>query len=292
MKGDKVMTNLIKKNIYLWFGIVSLFGLVIFFIGREVARAYQILGEIMELLGMALFSVFGVSILYERFMAQQHFKKFNKKLRKTLSEMDSIQGKCRSLGIEEIFDSTDSYRQKYPLMNIVEQSTGTITCVGMTLFNLFNMTNEIRKGLEKGLNFKFASVDPCAITDHFKTVTGFDIKDVEVALNALERDFINWAKEEKEKPKGTIEFRYHCIPFFDTGLMYTDNKDKEKLVWSLSFGRDMSYKIVMILNTELGLGAKLKQRYMKIYDNAIPQEKYSYDCIVNSQKQDQQELKK
>lgn len=263
-------SDLIKRYGRLWVVLLTLSGIIIFFIGKYWAMELNpVFGEILEYVGMAIFSVFGVSLIYERYMAKYYFDHFNDQLRSELKNMESIQSKCISLGISEVFGSTDAYKQKYPLMSIVDKSTGTITCVGLTLFNLLNMTNEIRKGLEKGLNFNFAYIDPKVISNEYKFVANFDASDIEVVIDTFKRDFLEWAKEKK-----TLELKQHCISFFDSGLIFNYDNE-EKLVWSLSFGRDLSHRMIIILDTRQELGRKLKQRYMSIYDKAELKVKYS-----------------
>ena len=131
--------------------------------------------------------------------------------------------------------------------------------------------DELKKGLEKGLTFELACVDPEKITPCLKEVSLLYKPHIDSALEAL-KHLLSWAI--KTKAKGSIELRYHWADFPDSAFIFTSNDGTEKLAWDLSFGLDLTQKSVIILDTDYSLGKNLKKRYMTIYQNATPQIRY------------------
>lgn len=249
-----------KKSTYMWSVIMILFGIVLILLGKGL-NIDNTIKWALEFVGITFVGVFAVSLIYQR--------------------MDSIQSKCMKLGIKEIFETRNIYETEYPLMNIIEQSPedGKIICIARSLFHLLKKTGELKKGLEKGLTFELALVDPDKITTSLEKVSLLYKSDVDSALRAL-KDLLSWAV--KAKAKGSIELRYHWADFPDSVFIFTSKDRKEKLVWDLSFGRDLTQKRVIILDTDCPLGKDLKSRYRTIYQNATLQIKYSNGDIKHN----------
>ncbi len=262
-----------KESTYMWSAIMILVGIVFILLGKVLNIDNTIKG-VLEFVGITFVGVFAVSLIYERFVAEKHFEDFKRLLTTELKEMDSIQSKCTKLGINQIFETRYTYETEYPLMNIIDHSPedGEIICVARSLFHLLNKTGELKKGLEKGLTFKLALIDPEKINPSLEKVSLLYKSDIDSALKAL-KDLISWAI--KNKAKGTIELKYHWADFPDSVFIFTSKDRKKKLVWDLTFGRDLTQKRVIIFDTDYPLGKDLKSRYMTIYQNATLQIKYS-----------------
>jgi hypothetical protein len=269
-----------RESTYMWSAIMILLGVVLILLGKVLNIDNTIKG-VLEFVGITFVGVFAVSLIYQRFVAEKHFEDFKGLLASELKEMDSIQSKCMKLGINEIFETRNIYETEYPLMNIIKQSPedGKIICIARSLFHLLNKTGELKIGLEKGLTFELALIDPDKITPSLEKVSLLYKSDIDSALRAL-KDLLSWAI--KAKPKGSIELRYHWADFPDSVFIFTSEDRKEKLVWDISFGRDLTQKRVIILDTDYPLGKDLKSRYMTIYQNAILQIKYSNGDIKHN----------
>jgi hypothetical protein len=271
-----------KELTYLWSAIFILIGIVLIVLGKflEINITWK---NILEYVGITFVSVFSVSLIYQLFVAKKQFNEFNYLLTSELKEMDAIQSKCMKLGIHDIYESRNTFESKYPLMNIIEQSPekGKIICVGRSLFHLLNKTAELKKGLEKGLIFELAMSDPEKITPSFEKVSSSYKSDIDSSLKAL-TDILEWAL--KVKAQGAIELRYHSAELPDSVLIYTMQDNIEKLIWDLSFGRDLNQKKVMVLDTCYPLGKDLKSRYLIIYQNAVIKVKYCEGQIKHGSK--------
>jgi len=269
-----------KESTYMWSVLMILLGIVLILLGKVLNIDNTIKG-VLEFVGITFVGVFAVSLIYQRFVAEKHFEDFKGLLASELKEMDSIQSKCMKLGINEIFETRNAYEAEYSLMDIIEQSPerGKIISIGRSLFHLLNKTGELKKGLKKGLTFELALIDPGKITPSLEKVSLLYKSDVDSALRAL-KDLLSWAI--KAKAKGSIELRYHWADFPDSVFIFTSKDRKEKLAWDLSFGRDLTQKRVIILDTDYPLGKDLKSRYTTIYQNATPQIKYSNGDIKHN----------
>ena len=252
-----------KEVTYMLSTIMILIGVILILLSK-ISNIGGTLRGILEFIGITLLGVFAVSLVYQRFVAEKHFEDFKTLLTSQLKEMDLIQSQCIKLGISEIFETRTAYQAKYPLITIIEQSpdNANITCIARSLFHLMNKTGEIKKGLENGLTFELACIDPNLVTHTLEEVSFLYKSDIESALREL-RNLLSWAVT--TKPKGAIQLRYHHADSLDTVFIFTSEDGGEKLVWDLSFGRDLTQKRVMILDTSEGsLGNDLKNRYTSI----------------------------
>lgn len=258
-----------KESAYMWSLIMILVGVVLILLGK-ISDIDNTINEVLEFMGITFISVFAVSLIYQRFVAEKHFEEFKKLLAIELKKLDSIQSKCMKLGIVEIFETMLAYVGEYSLRKIVEQTpeNGKITCIANALFYLLNKTDEIKEGLEKGLTFELACVDPAKITPSVEKTFLLSDLDIYASLTVL-KDLLSWAI--KTKAKGSLELRYYWPYFPDTVLIFTSNDGTEKLAWNLSFGRDFAQKRTIILDTDYPLGKDLKSRYMSRYQNATSQ---------------------
>lgn len=239
-------------------------GIILIFTSRtEQVVSHNIISGILEFLGTTLISIFSVSILYDVFIAQKHFDDFKLLLTDELKELESIQSMCMKLGIIAIFETRDDYERKYPLMSIIEQQSekAELYFIGKSLFNLINKRSVFENGLKKGLKFNLACINPkeldkCLMKDE---LYDSDIGSVKTGFKSL----IDWSKE--NNVSGSIQLKYLNVNILDTVSIFID-ENKEKLIWDLSFGRDLQKKKVIVLDTERPLGADLKSRYLKIYE--------------------------
>lgn len=269
------MKKQMKESIsrwYYWSCIMILIGIVLILLGRllDTDNAFK---AIFEFIGITLVGVFGVSLIHQKFIADKQFEDFRELLVSQFKEMDAIESKCIKFGVKEIFETRNAYEETYPLMNIIEEcpEDSQIISIARSHFHLLNKTSELKKGLEKGLIFKLACVNPDRITSYLAEASLLYKSDTESALTAL-KDLLKWAI--RTKPRGAIELRCHETDLYDSTLIFTSKDGDEKLVWDLSFGRDLTHKRVIILDTRNQLGEDLKSRYMTIYNIATPKIHY------------------
>ncbi len=234
--------------------------------------------KIMLGFGTTLLGVFGVSLVYEVFVAEKHFEDFKNILEDKLKGMDLIQSKCIKLGVNEIFETRHEYELKYPFGTLVDEAppNSKIRCVARSLFVLTTKEEAFKNGLVRGLSFELACVDPNLKSPIIDEVWQQYDTDTASALTAVKR-LMTWAVS--AKPKGSFELRYHQANSLDSALVFMSKNREEKLVWDLSFGRSMSDKKVIITDTACPLGAGLKSRYDGIYRLSTCQIRYANGSI-------------
>jgi len=265
----------------MWSIIMVLIGLVLTLLGQILNVNNIVSGIILRFFGPTILSIFSVSLVYDTLVADKHFEEFKKILKEEIEDLDSIQGKSIRLGITDILTTRGEYNSKYPLINIIEEApeNNEIVGIGKGLFYFLGNKEILQKGLEKGLTFRLALVDPKKITPLFEKVTSLFKEDIEAQLNVIE-DIFKWILN--NKPKGTIEIRYRGVEFPDSVLIFTSKDGTKKIVWDLSFGRSSEQKREIILDTNYPLGKDLMERYMTIYDKATLQIKYSNGKITDN----------
>ena len=243
--------------------IMILFGLLLIVTGQAVF-VEGLWSKLFDSLGILVTSIFVVSLLYEKFVAEKHFGEFMQVLNRQLRSMDTLQSRCLRLGIEELFESRTEYELKYPLaylIDIAKPNTDFLT-VGRSLFHLLHKESELKDGLRKGLHFRIACLDPEYVTPQMSGLTQVYSADIQSTLAALS-DLVAWAQE--ERAPGVLELRYHRLYLPDSGLML-EGADGPLLVWDLSFGRDLSMRRVILLKpAPTNLGANLANRYQAIW---------------------------
>jgi hypothetical protein len=231
--------------------------------------------EVIKVFGTTITSVFSVSIIYEKLIAERQFDFFKTSLKDCIMEMDSIQSKCMKLGIGKIFESRNEFERKVSLADVIKDSpeNGSLICIGKSLFYILNKTGELKDALNKGMKIEFACADPKNITPTLCKVSQLYASDIYSALNPLQ-ELITWAME--TEVKGSIELRYHHTDYPDSVVIFTTKDEQEILCWDLSFGRDLNQKRVIYFYVDNGtLGNDLKKRYTDVWDGSTPQIKYA-----------------
>src|SRR4051812_28137485 len=66
-------------------------------------------------LGIVIFAVFGISLIYEVWLAKRYQKEFLSMLSDTVKEGESNGAVCAALGISRIFRSRYAFEREYPL---------------------------------------------------------------------------------------------------------------------------------------------------------------------------------
>jgi len=223
--------------------------------------------KLLDSLGVFIISVLAVSWLYEKFLIEEHFSHFRQLIHEQIRMMDTVQSKCLKLGIERVFETRSDFQLNYPfakLINLTKQR-GRILCVGRSLFHLLNMEAEIEAGLKKGIQFDLACLDPAGASGQMHLLTQTYPADIESGLISL-KSITDWVQE--QRPEGGIELRHHQL-YLPNSILAIETDTSTILIWDLSFGRDLTYKRVVLLKPAPGnLGQDLLERYSLIWDNS------------------------
>ncbi len=124
--------------------------------------------------------------------------------------------------------------------------------------NLLMKKKEFEEALKKGMKIKLACALPDVVDSALEEITALHKDDIDPALRDLQI-LLLWAI--KEKPRGSLEFKYHRFPVIDSALIFT-TKDGQRIIWSLVFGRSPSAKPAIMLDVYPdSLGEKLKKSY-------------------------------
>jgi hypothetical protein len=245
--------------------ILILFGITLILISIIIGHHFW--KEFLKELGIVLFSVSVVSLIYELWIAEKHFKKFHSELKKQIEMGETNAAICQRLGILQIFPTRDLYEAKYPLRDITSAlAKGQIMrTVGRSLFLIMNKPSALKQAVEKGAIVEFCCFDPTIDSSEIIKVSGLELTDIHSALSAFQKEFLNWL--ESKKPEGEIEIRFHKVHLLDSFFQFILN-NKNVAAWDLSFGRDISDKRVFLLDGEYSFYKDLFERYNRVWDQS------------------------
>jgi hypothetical protein len=245
-------------------GLLFVVGLLIIIAGRSLSP-HTIVQEVTDPVGILISSICSASFVYERFIAERHFRSFSELLQHEIRMLDTVASKCLKLGIEKVFETRMECESEYPLRQVIENANpnSEILCIGNSLFHIMTKVEELKVGLRKGLHFNLACMDPSLTPDVLRKmeVPRSDI------LAALERvvSLANWFK--RERPPGSFELRCHNI-FLKDSLFVFETAEGVKVIWDLSFGASLNEKRVFLFAADAGnLGDNLATRYRSIWDS-------------------------
>jgi len=248
--------------------VMTLFGIVLILLG-EVWLKQGIARQLVQSFGVVVTSVFVVSLLYEKFLAEKHLAEYKRLFDRLLTNLNTIQSKCMKLGIDAAFETRRECEERYPLSALIDMAKegSEFYCVARSMHFFLNKTQAVQEGLNKGLQFKLACTDDSKETWN-KVVAGLtflQIHDINSALDAL-RNIVHWAV--KNDSEGSIEVRFHKLHLPDTALLI-ETDDGVLVIWDLSFGRDVDHKKVLVLKEGPGgLGDDLADRYLGIWEHS------------------------
>ena len=254
----------ITENTTLLSLLMIALGVIFIFISKELSQG--VVRDILESFGVLFTSIFFISLLYEKFLAEKHFSQFKKVMGDQLLAMDNLQSICTRLGIREIFETRNDYEKKYPLLELLSRvkTNGKILVAARTLFHFLNKEEAIKRALEKGAHLQMTCLTPTCINTALADLSFIKVSDIKTPLEVL-LDLLPWIEE--HKPSGTIELRTYEQPLPDS-LLYVETDDKNIVAWDMTFGRDLIHKKVFLLEpASTNLGTDLLNRYMKLFNS-------------------------
>jgi len=223
-----------------------------------------ILRSLLESFGILFTSIFFISFLYEKFIAEKHFEQFRVLIRSQLESMDSVQSMCARLGIREIFESRNDFEAKYPLFALFSKTkpNSRILAIGRSMFFFFNRGDAIKSALQNGSNMQIACISPTEISDVLMKVCYLWDSDIQSALHGV-NELLQWIED--KKPPGTFELRVHKAPLPDS-ILYTESGNEKLMAWDMTFGRDTNQKRIFVIEPGEGnIGDDLLKRYEAVW---------------------------
>jgi hypothetical protein len=229
-----------------------------------------------EELGIVLISVFGVSLIYEHVIAETHFQKLYGHLEGLIGGAQNNAARCASLGIDEIHETRSSYEATHSFKIFIETcgSGGTMRIVGRSLIYSMQAWEEyLRVFVQNGGTLELCFYAPDIQNSPLEELSGYDLRETEMALDIFERTARPWL--ESEKPPGKVEIRFHRVHLLDSFCEFI-SPNQHLIVWDLNFGRGTSHRRIFVLKGGSQMGKNLSEgRYSSIWNSAEPFYLYS-----------------
>jgi hypothetical protein len=209
----------------------------------------SVAAELLKELGVVLISVFGVSILYEIFIAEKHFRTFGEILAGLVERGETNAAICARLGILQIFPTRRDYMQRYGFEKFCSEMKhgSNLRIVGTTLFAVMVQADSLMAALKRGATVELALLDREAPDEVFEQLK-HNIKRDELRVS-LERFEELKSQISVAAPAGSLELRMHKTPLFDT-LAEFQTEIERFSVWDISFGADATKKRIFLLDPD------------------------------------------
>jgi hypothetical protein len=266
----------LHKTIIIGIGAGLFLVILSFFLEDEVLKYYQnseeragrLVVELLREFGVVLISVWGVSLFYERFIANRHFRTFQTKLEGLMGRGESNAAVCEGTGIKNIYRDRGSFERNHPLVSLISglRKGDHLRIVGRSLVFLMYNWQQLRPLVENGGALQLCLINPKYDNDLFRLLAGYSNTETALALERFNGSFLPWL--ESSRPNGTVEIRFHNLPLLDS---YTERKrdDEYRSVWDLNFGEGLQSRVIFYLDAKGVFGENLRQhRYGPIWDRS------------------------
>jgi hypothetical protein len=279
MKNRKWFTWMRPSESFLVLLVFALIGLLLIAISLITKEPcwWSYFREFIKELGIVVFAVFSVSLLYEITVAKKYSDRFLDQLRSEIDKGESNGASCANLGIRKIYVTRDKFEIENPLSAAIstlsKDSKVRIIAISLSLF--MSKSELIKEALKQGVHLELALFNPEGKKENFDKFEHLEASDIHSTVRVFQKRIVEWIK--KENPKGTIELKFHDVTIFDS-FSYFKSTNDEYCIWDLSFGRDTTTKRVFILDPLKPLGKDLKQRYDQIWGQG--KTCFSYDGTI------------
>jgi hypothetical protein len=281
--SDKNLTSFLGVHRTILLGIaIGLLLVVTSFLIEDYLRGNLSLSKLLiDLLresGLVIVAVWGISLFYEKYIADRHFTTFHTKLTDLIGRGESNAAVCEGLGILNIYRDRRSYEEQHSFADEVSRlgDGDHLRIIGRSLIFLMYDWQRLKPLIENGATLQLCLINPTLRNDVLKLVAGYSATETTFAIERFMGSFLPWLQD--SKPKGEVEIRFHQIALLDS---YTEKREKNvyRSVWDLNFGEGVQSRIIFYLNSEdltsegaVGVNAfgvnLRKQRYGKIWDGA------------------------
>lgn len=225
----------------------------------------HLLEEFLRELGIVVFTVSSVSLLYELFVAEKYMSLFLQQLRIQVEQGESNAAVCALLGINRIFPTRRQYETAYPLDDLMAAFApgSSLRIVARSLFLLMGQPVAIRKAVEQGGSIELCLFNPQ--DSRMSNMPDLERTDIQAAISRFEKELVTWVKS--NLPPGSIELHTHSVSLFDSYTSLRSSSD-HFVVWDLSFGRDVGQKRILMLDPEKPLARDIGKRYNHVWENS------------------------
>jgi hypothetical protein len=219
-------------------------------------------------IGIVLISVWGISLFYEKYIADRHFTTFHSHLVNLVSRGESNAAVCEGIGILRIYRDRRSYEEEHSFAEETSRlgQGDYLRIIGRSLIFLIYNWQRLTPLIENGGALQLCFIDPQFEDPTFSAVAGYSSTETTLAIERVKDSFIPWL--DRTRPKGSVEIRFHRFALLDS---YTEKKEGEEYrsAWDLNFGEGLQSRYVFYMDTKGIFGDKLSsQRYKLIWEQA------------------------
>jgi hypothetical protein len=254
-------------------GLVVLFAIYPIF--QKEMKWNDIFFDIFRELAMVLISVFGVSYLYEKLSAREHFSKFTEILQDFVERGESVTAKCESLGIREIHNSRESFQRSHPFSEVVSHlhSGDKIRVTGRSLNNTMRDAGQFIDFLRAGGSLEFCMCDPEHSFETLSAVSHYFANETKAAIEQFQTGIVRWLEKDGAEIRGNVELRLHRIDLMDTIIEFKA-QDRHMATLDLNFGVNKEQRYVFYVDAKKTLGRDLCERSQAIWSIATTNYKF------------------
>lgn len=268
------MKTVSKDNSVRWLILVlAATGLLLISISFLFPHEWVFRRELAKELGIVIFAVFTVSMVYEAMLAQRHRDKFLALLQQQIEQLENNAAVCEQLGIIQIFPRRDIFETHHPFSEVVSSlgAKDEIRIIARTLFLVMTHPETLKDAIRKGARVELCALKPEVLDQEAAKISMMSASEIETAKEIFKGEIATWIKETNPPPPGAVVLRFHKFPLLDSCLI-----DKSRVVWDLSFGRDLVSKRIFLVNKERPFGQDLINRYDKIWKSAEESTVFEY----------------
>ena len=267
------MKTISKDNSVRWLTLVlAMAGLLLILISFLLPPEWMFRREFTKELGIVIFAVFTVSLVYEAMLAQRHRDKFLALLQQQIEQLENNAAVCEHFGIIQIFPRRDIFETKHPFSEAVSSlgPKDEIRIIARTLFHIMTHPEALKDAIRNGAHVQLCALKPEVLEHQAAKISVMSAKEIETAIGIFKDEIATWIKE--TNPPGAVVLRFHKFPLLDSCLI-----DNSRVVWDLSFGRDLVSKRIFLVNKERPFGQDLINRYDKVWESAEGSTVFEYD---------------
>jgi hypothetical protein len=234
----------------------------------------RLIDDLFKEVGIVLISVWGISLFYEKYIADRHFTVFHSHLVNLVARGESNAAVCEGLGILRIYRDRQSYEEEHSFAEETNRlgQGDYLRIIGRSLIFLIYNWQRLTPLIDNGAALELCFIDPQFDDPTFSAVAGYSSTETTLAIERIKDSFIPWL--DRTRPKGSLEIRFHRFALLDS---YTEKKEGEEYrsAWDLNFGEGLQSRYVFYMNTKGIFGEKLSgQRYKLIWDQSEIMFKY------------------
>lgn len=227
-------------------------------------------------LGIVIFAVFTISLLYELWLAKRYQEQFLSTLSEMIKEGETNAAVCAALGISQIFRSRYEFERSHPFRQLLASIVqgDVFRAVGRSLFVLMTHVDEVRAALSRGVHIELCLLDPSISNDELRTSPDVEPHDIKSTLAVFTSDVLPWLLA--DHPKCRVEIRCHRIHLLDSAVFI----GSQLCIWEVSFGRALDSKRLFLADPSRGFGADLRGRYEAVWQRSKPVFRYTNGVVA------------